>query len=147
MAQPFTLPGNVYLIEAGSLPGKQLTRRLQDLLIKADLVLHEELLSENVSAVISVHASVQDVRKSVDGTRISPEELQRRMIAAARNGQSVVRLKGSDPSSFGDTQEELAALREAKIDFEIVPAASAAAASAAGQLPPVEREVFPKHVP
>jgi siroheme synthase len=145
MAPRYTLPGKVYLSEAGSGPARQMTRRLQELLQRADLVLLEDPVSEDVSALISVHASVQDVRKPIDGKKISSEEIQRRMIAAARVGQIVVRLKGSEPSSFGEAQEELAALREAGIEFEIVPGA-AAAASATGQMPPMERESVSKHV-
>jgi siroheme synthase len=146
MAPRYTLPGKVYLSEAGSGQVRQMTRRVQELLQKADLVLHEDPVSEDVSALISVHASVQDVRKPIDGKKISPEEIQGRMIAAARIGKIVVRLKGSEPSSFGEAQEELAALREAGIEFEIVPGAAAAAASATGQMPPMERESVSKHV-
>jgi siroheme synthase len=142
MAQRFSLPGKVYLSEAGSGPA----RGVQELLQRADLVFHEDLVPEDVSALISVHASVQDVRKPINGKTISPEEIHRRMIAAAHNGQIVVRLKGGEPSSFGETEEETAALREAGIEFEVVPAAAAAAASATGQMRPMERESASKHV-
>src|SRR5207248_4571137 len=53
------------------------------------------------------------------------------MIAYARQGKCVVRLKGGDPSLFGRLGEELAALRSAKIDFDIVPGVTAAVACAA----------------
>jgi uroporphyrin-III C-methyltransferase len=145
MAQPFTLPGKVYLIDAGLVPTEQLTRRVQELLRRADLVLHEDLVSDDVTALISVHASVQDVRKPIDDQTISPEEIQGRMIAAARNGQVVVRLKGEEPSSFGQMDEEMAALTDARIEFESIPGA-AVAASATGHVPPMERESASKHV-
>jgi siroheme synthase len=145
MAQRFTLPGKAYLIELAPGPARQLTRRVQELLQRADLVLHEDPISEDVSALISVHASVQDVRKPIDGKKISPEEIQGRMIAAARNGQAVLRLKRGEPSSFGPIDEEIAALREARIEFENVPGA-AAAASAPGHMPHMERDSVSKHV-
>ena len=128
MTKGYTLSGKVYLALAGT-GARMVTRRVQELLQRADVVLHDDLVPEDVSALISVHASVQDVRKPIDGKQISPEEIRRRMIAAAHSGQTVVRLKGKDPSSFGPVDEEIAALREAGMEFEVI---SGAAATTAG---------------
>jgi uroporphyrin-III C-methyltransferase/precorrin-2 dehydrogenase/sirohydrochlorin ferrochelatase len=59
------------------------------------------------------------------------------MISAAQSGQTVVRLKGGDPLIFLRTQEEIRALREAEIDFEIVPGITAATAAAAAAIIPL----------
>ena len=57
--------------------------------------------------------------------------VEERIIRAARNGQTVVRLKGGDPLIFGRAQEEITALRENGISFEIIPGVTAASAAAA----------------
>ena len=136
----FTLPGKVYLVGAGPGSAKLLTLRAIEVLRAADLVLHDDLVSDDVLAAIPSHISVHSVGKRCGIKKNSQEEINRRMIASARVGQTVVRLKGGDPLVFGRTQEEIAALREAKIDFEIVPGITAAtAAAASAQIPLTER--------
>jgi len=140
----YTLSGKVYLALAGT-GARMVTRRVQELLQRADVVLHDDLVPEDVSALISVHASVQDVRKPIDGKQISPEEIRRRMIAAARSGQTVVRLKGKDPSNFGLVDEEIAALREAGMEFEVVSGAAATAGETTVEILLGDRENEFKH--
>jgi len=141
MAIRFTLPGKVYLVGAGPGSAKLLTLRAIEALRAAHLVLHDDLVSGDVLAAIPAHISVHNVGKRCGLKKNSQEEINRRMIAAARVGQTVVRLKGGDPLVFGRTQEEIAALREAKIDFEIVPGITAAtAAAASAQIPLTERK-------
>ena len=137
----FTLPGKVYLVGAGPGSAKLLTLRAIEVLRAADLVLHDDLVSDDVLAAIPAHISVHNVGKRCGIKKNSQEEINRRMIAAARVGQTVVRLKGGDPLVFGRTQEEIVALRKAKIDFEIVPGITAAtAAAASAQIPLTERK-------
>jgi uroporphyrin-III C-methyltransferase len=140
MAQPYTFPGKVYLTGAGPGSAKLLTLRALELLQQADLVLHDDLISEDVLRLIPAHVAVHSVGKRCGLKKTSQEEIHQKMIAAARNGQTVVRLKGGDPSIFGRTQEEIIALREARIEFEVVPGVTAAtAAAAAAQIPLTER--------
>jgi len=125
------LPGKVYLTGAGPGSAKLLTLRAMEVLKNADIVFHDDLVSTEVLALIPAHVAVHNVGKRCGPKKISQEEIQQRLIRAARSGQSVVRLKGGDPLIFGRAQEEIAALRKAAIPFEIVPGVTAACAAAA----------------
>jgi len=147
MAAQFVLPGKVYLVGAGPGSAKMLTLRAAELLRQADVVLHDDLVSAEVLALIPAHTAVHNVGKRCGFKRATQEEIQRRMIAAAQAGQSVVRLKGGDPLIFGRTGEEIRALRENGIEFEIVPGITAAtAAAAAAQIPLTDRDCASKLV-
>jgi len=131
LSTPFVLPGKVYLIGAGPGAADLLTVRAAQLLQSADIVLHDDLVSDEVLALISPRATVQSVGKRCGIKKITQEEIQNRMIAEARSGKTVIRLKGGDPLIFGRASEEMAALRAAGIPFEIVPGITAALAAAA----------------
>lgn len=140
ISQPFSLPGKVYLTGAGPGSAGLLTLRALEVLRSADIVLHDDLVSEDVLAVIPPHIVVQSAGKRCGLKKISQEAINRRLIAEARQGHTVVRLKGGDPLVFGRTHEEIFALREAGIGFEIIPGITAAtAAAAAAQIPLTER--------
>ncbi|MGB7844701.1 MAG: SAM-dependent methyltransferase [Candidatus Acidiferrum sp.] len=125
MAHRYTLPGKVYLTGAGPGSAKLLTLQAVELLQRADLVLHDDLISEDVLTLIPAHVAVQNVGKRRGVEKPSQESIQQRIITAARNGQTVVHLKGGDPSDFAPTQEEVAALLEAGVEFEIIGAVAA----------------------
>ena len=136
----FNLPGKVYLTGAGPGSAKLLTLRALELLRHADLVLHDDLVSDDVLSQIPPHVAVHNVGKRCGSKKITQEEILRRMIAGARAGQILVRLKGGDPLIFARTKDEIAALRQAGIDFEIVPGITAATAAAAtAQIPLTDR--------
>jgi siroheme synthase len=130
MTRHFTLPGKVYLTGAGPVSAKLLTARTLEILQRADLVLHDDLVPADVLALVPAHTSVQNVGKRFARKKATQEEILARMIDAAQRGQTVVRLKGGDPQTFERTQEEIVALREAGIEFEIVLGTTAAAAAA-----------------
>jgi len=127
----FGLPGKVYLVGAGPGSSKLLTLRALELLQSADVVFHDDLVSSEVVAMIPSRTAVYNVGKRCGIKKITQDEIHRRMISAARSGQTVVRLKGGDPLIFGRTGEEIRALRAARIEFEIVPGVTAATAAAA----------------
>jgi uroporphyrin-III C-methyltransferase len=131
VAIPFVLPGKVYLVGAGPGSAKLLTLRALEVLRIADVVLHDDLVSSDVIHLIPSRTAVHNVGKRCGFKKTTQDEIHRRMISAARSGQTVVRLKGGDPLIFGRCGEEIRALREAGISFEIVPGVTAATAAAA----------------
>jgi uroporphyrin-III C-methyltransferase len=132
--------GTVYLVGAGPGDAELLTIRALRLLESADVVLHDDLVSDEVLALVHRHALVTSVGKRCGRPRITQAGIHALMVDLARVGQSVVRLKSGDPLVFGRAGEEIAALRAAGIPFEIVPGVTAAlAAGAALSLPLTDR--------
>jgi uroporphyrin-III C-methyltransferase len=123
--------GKVYLIGAGPGDPDLLTRKAWQLLQAADVVLHDELVSRDVLALAPPYAQVLSVGKRCGRRSVTQDEINSLMVSCAQSGLAVVRLKGGDPEIFGRLGEEVAALREAAIDFEIVPGVTAAFAAAA----------------
>ncbi len=125
------MSGKVYLVGAGPGSPDGLTLWAIQCLQQADLVLYDYL----VSPALLVHAPESAERVCLGhhghGRVVSQEEIDDRMIEAAKAGKTVVRLKGGDPGVFGHTFEEVEALRAAGVDFQIVPGVTAAAAAAA----------------
>ena len=131
------------VVLAGAGPGHPglLTLRALECLRQADLVLHDRLVSEAVLA----HVPPAARRVCVDA--LPGEHPQRwphihaAMIDAARQGLRVVRLKGGDPMMFGRGAEEAQALRDAGLDYEIVPGVTAGlGASAFAGIPVTHRD-------
>jgi uroporphyrin-III C-methyltransferase len=133
--------GTVYLVGAGPGDPELLTLRALGLLESADVVLHDDLVPEEVLALVHRHALVTSVGKRCGRPRITQTGIHALMVESARAGQSVVRLKSGDPLVFGRAGEEIAALRAAGIEFEVVPGVTAAfAAGAAFQFPLTDRK-------
>jgi len=142
MKRHFTIPGKVYIVGAGPGDRELLTLRAARLLRTADVVLHDDLISPDVLELVPPGARVQNVGKRCRRAVITQEEIANRLISYARQGLKVVRLKGGDPLIFGRAGEEMDALREAGIEFEIVPGVTAAfAAAAAAQIPLTDRRL------
>lgn len=123
-------PGKVYLVGAGPGAADLLTLRAARLLAEADVVLHDALVPADILAM-APQAELVDVGKRAGGKSAAQAFINRRLVAAARNHRLVVRLKGGDPMLFGRAQEEIAALQEAGIAFEVVPGVTAALAASA----------------
>ncbi len=121
----------VYLVGAGPGDPELLTLKACALLRTADLVLHDDLVPVPILELAGRHTRVTSVGKRCGRKRITQSEINDRMIDAARNGLSVVRLKSGDPLIFGRLGEELDALRTAGVAFEVVPGISAGFAAAA----------------
>src|SRR5207253_4932229 len=100
---------------------------------RADVVLHDELVGAEILAQVPSTARIHNVGKRCGGKSTSQREINSLLIQYALLGLQVARLKGGDPFVFGRGGEEIQALREAGIAFEIVPGVTAAlgAASAA----------------
>jgi len=121
--------GKVYLVGAGPGDPGLITVRGAACLAEAELVLYDGLV--NPLLLRLTHGVCErTARARREGHAIVPQsEINARLIAEARAGQVVVRLKGGDPFIFGRGSEEAAALQEAGIPFEVVPGITAATAA------------------
>jgi len=124
-------PGVVYLVGAGPGDPELLTLRAVRLLQTADVILPDDLVSDEVLSLVSPSALVVPVGKRCGQPRITQAGIHELMREHAGAGRSVVRLKSGDPLVFGRAGEEIDALTEAQISFEIIPGITAAFAVAA----------------
>ncbi len=135
------MTGKVYLVGAGPGDPELLTLKASRVLKQADVVLHDDLVSEQILQLAPAHAQVRNVGKRCGKKSVSQEEINFLMVTLAASGLQVVRLKGGDPLIFGRVGEEIAALRQANIDFEIVPGITAAlGAASTAQIPLTHRQ-------
>jgi len=135
------MTGKVYLVGAGPGDPELLTLKAARVLRQADVVLHDELVGKEILHLAPAHAQIHNVGKRCGRKNISQEEINFLMVTLAASGLQVVRLKGGDPLIFGRIGEEIAALRQANIDFEIVPGITAAlGAASAAQIPLTHRQ-------
>ena len=123
--------GKVFLVGAGPGDPELLTVKALRILQSADAVLHDDLISLEILALISKTAEVRNVGKRCGRKSIQQEEINALLVTFASFGLKVVRLKAGDPLIFGRAGEEMEALRKANIDFEIIPGVTSALASAA----------------
>jgi len=123
-------PGNVYLVGAGPGDPGLLTLRGRQCLQTAQAVVYDALVNPRLLSY-APQAELIYVGKKADRHSLPQEEIQRILIAQARQGKNVVRLKGGDPFVFGRGGEEALALAAADIHFEVVPGVSAGIAAAA----------------
>jgi uroporphyrinogen III methyltransferase/synthase len=137
---PATSSGRVYLVGAGPGDPGLLTLRAVECLRRADLIIYDRLVDKRALEFSS--QAEQLCVTDLPGSH--PErgpQVHERLIAAARSGRTVVRLKGGDPYLFGRGGEEAAALRAAGVPFEVVPGVTAAlAAGACTGVPLTHRE-------
>ena len=125
-------PGTVALVGAGPGDPGLLTLRAAELLAAADVVLVDRLVHPDVLHHCRDDVEVVDVGKtSWTGTAPRQEEISAALVAHARAGRRVVRLKGGDPFVFGRGSEEAEALVAAGIAFQVVPGISSALAAPA----------------
>jgi uroporphyrinogen III methyltransferase/synthase len=118
--------GTVYLVGAGPGDAGLLTLRGAELLRRADVVLHDALVNPDLLRLAPPSAELIARGKNMT---MPQEEIIALLIARAREGKCVVRLKGGDPYIFGQGGEEAEALAAAKIHFEVVPGVSSIVAA------------------
>ena len=133
---------NVFLVGAGPGDPELLTLKAVKVLRSADVVLHDDLVSAEVLALIPPQAQVINVGKR-GGMKSTPQQdINRLLVEYGLMGLKVVRLKGGDAFIFGRGGEELEALRQAGIEVEVVPGITAALGAAAGvQIPLTHRDL------
>jgi len=123
--------GTVALVGAGPGDPELLTVKALRLIQSGEVMLHDDLVPPEILRLASPTAEVVNVGKRCGTKTITQDEINALMIEHVRAGRSVVRLKSGDPLIFGRAAEEMAALTEAGVEFEIVPGITAAFAAAA----------------
>lgn len=122
----------VALVGAGPGDPELLTLKAGRLLMSAEVVLHDSLVDPRIIALANPRAKIIDVGKRCGRHSATQETICSLLVNEAQSGRKVVRLKGGDPMIFGRATEEMDALRDAGIAFDIVPGITAASAAAAG---------------
>ena len=126
--------GSVHLVGAGPGDPALITRRGEELLRRADVILFDRLVDQRLLDVASPCAERIDVVKAppgVQGTRTAQSTINDLLVDRARRGLVVVRLKGGDPFVFGRGSEEMEACRAAGVACEVVPGVTSAIAGPA----------------
>lgn len=129
--------GHVYLVGAGPGDPALLTLRAAHLLKTADVILPDDLVSDEILNLASPTANVIPVGKRCGQPRITQAGIHQLMLEHSRADRSVIRLKSGDPLIFGRAAEEIGFLREHSIPFEIVPGITTAFAVAASLQTPL----------
>ena len=122
------------VVLAGAGPGDPdlLTVKTLRLLQTASVVLHDSLVSDEILALANPQARLIDVGKRCARHSATQAEICALLVREARAMPGIVlRLKGGDPMIFGRATEEMAALEDAGIEYEIIPGITAALAAAA----------------
>ena len=123
--------GHVYLVGAGPGDPELLTVKAVRLIESAQVILHDDLVPQAILDLALPNAVVVNVGKRCGTKSITQEEINALMVEHALARRGVVRLKSGDPLLFGRAAEEMAALAEAGVVYEIVPGVSAGFAAAA----------------
>ncbi len=119
----------VYLVGAGPGDAGLLTLRGAELLRRADVVVYDALVNPDLLKLAPKHAEIIYGGKRAKDHAIPQEELNQLLIRKARDGKTVVRLKGGDPYLFGRGGEEAEEIAAARIGFEVVPGISSIVAA------------------
>lgn len=130
--------GKVYLVGAGPGRADLITVRGAEVLKAADCIIYDKLANLALLKFAQPDAEVIHVpnlsraqsRERIGSGSCTQDQINKLLVEKAGSGQTVVRLKGGDPCIFGRAGQEVAALTEAGIDFEMVPGVTAATAAA-----------------
>lgn len=123
----------VYIVGAGPGEVELLTLKALKLIREADVILYDELIGEGIKELVKRESKAEliDVGKRAGRHKKKQEEINRLLVEYGKTGKKVVRLKGGDPFIFGRGGEEIEALAEHGIEFEVVPGITSAIAGPA----------------
>lgn len=124
-------PGEAYLVGAGPGSPDLITLRGRQLLAQADVVLFDRLVSDGILEFARRDGELISVGKSPRTPSITQAQVNRLLVRLVASGKRVCRLKGGDPMIFGRGGEEMQALAEAGLPFQVVPGVSAVEGCAA----------------
>lgn len=134
--------GTVWLVGAGPGDPDLLTVKAARIIARASLIVHDGLVDDAILALARPDARLISVAKQRARHTLPQDDINALLIAEARAGHDVVRLKGGDPFIFGRGGEEVDDCRAAGVAVEVVPGISAANGSAAAaQLPLTHRDL------
>jgi uroporphyrin-III C-methyltransferase len=123
--------GEVWLVGAGPGDPELLTVKALKVLQRAQVVVHDGLVADEILALAPAAARRISVAKRKSRHSYAQDEINRMLVGFAKDGLDVVRLKGGDPFIFGRGGEELEACRAAGVACHVIPGVTAALAAGA----------------
>lgn len=125
------LKGKVWLVGAGPGDVELLTLKAYRILQMADVVLYDALISHDILSLLPENAEKIAVGKRAGKHSVPQNDINQLLVKKAQTNKNVVRLKGGDPFIFGRGGEELQAIVEAELAFEVIPGITAASGTSA----------------